>query len=448
MPGWCAVTIYRRTWRTASGRTSSAWLLERMIDGKRVRRQFPSAAEAAEAAARPTPAERHAENDYPTVAALASAYLREAKSRGLERSTREGYGRHLDLHLLPMIGSLPPESIDRAVAIRVMDTLSATLSPALARATFSTLQRLVRHAHNVGAISTNPIIGLRFLVGREKREGRRYEKARVPNKPQIAEIVSKIEWGDGRRRPHVTRVDIVAALGLYAGLRPSETRGLRVRDVVILDEVPYVRVRQRADIYNQIGPVKTPSAIRDVPIPQRVFDQIQSFVRQHDVRPDGLLLRARGGESPFDYSNFVARDWRRFLRTSSKGTAPVHSGITTLSSSQTPDSCDGDTIRPPNERITLHALRHCFASLQIEQGVVPKTLQHRMGHSTIQTTLDLYGHLWVDRARDATDAEQHAAAIDEILRRFSTGGPPSNSVAATDDARHRERRSTRCSSSD
>jgi integrase len=43
--------------------------------------------------------------------------------------------------------------------------------------------------------------------------------------------------------------------------------------------------------------------------------------------------------------------------------------------------------------IRLHDARHTHASLMLKQGVHPKVVQERLGHSTISTTLDLYSHV-------------------------------------------------------
>jgi len=43
--------------------------------------------------------------------------------------------------------------------------------------------------------------------------------------------------------------------------------------------------------------------------------------------------------------------------------------------------------------LRFHDLRHTCASLLIEQGAHPKEIQARLGHSSITTTLDRYGHL-------------------------------------------------------
>ena len=44
----------------------------------------------------------------------------------------------------------------------------------------------------------------------------------------------------------------------------------------------------------------------------------------------------------------------------------------------------------------LHALRHTCAALLIAQGAHPKAIQSHLGHRSITTTLDRYGHLFED----------------------------------------------------
>lgn len=44
-------------------------------------------------------------------------------------------------------------------------------------------------------------------------------------------------------------------------------------------------------------------------------------------------------------------------------------------------------------RLGLHTLRHTHASHMLKQGIHPKVVQERLGHSSIQVTLDLYSHV-------------------------------------------------------
>lgn len=59
--------------------------------------------------------------------------------------------------------------------------------------------------------------------------------------------------------------------------------------------------------------------------------------------------------------------------------------------------------------IRLHDARHTHASLMLKQGIHPKIVQERLGHSSIQITLDTYSHVTKDMQRQA------AEALDKIM---------------------------------
>jgi len=43
--------------------------------------------------------------------------------------------------------------------------------------------------------------------------------------------------------------------------------------------------------------------------------------------------------------------------------------------------------------IRLHDARHTHASLMLKAGIHPKVVQERLGHASIQITLDTYSHV-------------------------------------------------------
>ena len=66
-------------------------------------------------------------------------------------------------------------------------------------------------------------------------------------------------------------------------------------------------------------------------------------------------------------------------------------------------------------RIRFHDLRHTFGSLLIQSGASPAYVKEQMGHSSIQVTVDIYGHLMpganvacVDRLDADTSPQQSA----------------------------------------
>jgi integrase len=43
--------------------------------------------------------------------------------------------------------------------------------------------------------------------------------------------------------------------------------------------------------------------------------------------------------------------------------------------------------------LSLHGLRHTWATLALERGIHPRVVQERFGHSTISITLGMYSHV-------------------------------------------------------
>jgi Phage integrase family len=99
----------------------------------------------------------------------------------------------------------------------------------------------------------------------------------------------------------------------------------------------------------------------------------------------------------------------------------------------------------------IHDLRHTYASLLIQSGASLAYVRDQLGHSSIQVTVDLYGHLvpsanvgWVDgldskepEQQSATPAQQEAAEENddgsEVIENY--GGP---GVSRTRDLRFRK----------
>jgi integrase len=82
-------------------------------------------------------------------------------------------------------------------------------------------------------------------------------------------------------------------------------------------------------------------------------------------------------------------------------------------------------------QIRIHDLRHTCASLLIAQGEHPKRIQEHLGHSSIQVTIDRYGHLLPD------DSERLAEALEETYqasaRKQPQGRPRLRVVKPPDD---------------
>ena len=83
----------------------------------------------------------------------------------------------------------------------------------------------------------------------------------------------------------------------------------------------------------------------------------------------------------------------------------------------------------------LHYLRHTFASLLIEQGESLAYVKDQMGHSSIEITVDIYGHLVpggnrqaVDRLDDAIDISDQNS-LETFWKHFAPNEAPEEKQA-------------------
>ena len=178
----------------------------------------------------------------------------------------------------------------------------------------------------------------------------------------------------------------------FSGLRASELRGLRWSDVDLARGT--VHVRQRADAWGSIGQPKTHTGQRAIPIGPYVVNVLKEWRRACPKGKQDLVFPGRDG-GPLVHKTMQRAGYWPPQRLS---------GVV---------DAEGKPKYPG-----LHALRHFFASWCInrkaEGGLeLPlKTVQQRLGHSTIAMTADTYGHLFPR----GDDAEELAAAEQALLR--------------------------------
>jgi integrase len=53
--------------------------------------------------------------------------------------------------------------------------------------------------------------------------------------------------------------------------------------------------------------------------------------------------------------------------------------------------------------LSVHGLRHSYATAALGAGVAAKVVSSRLGHSSISLTLDLYSHVLPETDQDAAD---------------------------------------------
>jgi integrase len=179
-----------------------------------------------------------------------------------------------------------------------------------------------------------------------------------------------------------------------AGLRSSEVRGLRKADVDL--KAGLIHVRQRADQWGEIGPPKSAAGSRSIPIPPQLVSLLRKWMLQAPVGDKGLLFPNREGGVRL-HSNLLNREYWPMQ---------IAAGLTRPSGKRDEEGQD-----IPHAKYDFHALRHYAASAWIKQKVDLKRLTTWLGHSSVQITLDTYGHLITDEQGDAAIVAATAAEL-------------------------------------
>jgi integrase len=168
---------------------------------------------------------------------------------------------------------------------------------------------------------------------------------------------------------------------LMLGLRRSEACGLLWEHIdFVAGTLRITQSVQRADGRLQVLPTKTKRSNRTVPLPDRcryALADHHARVQRRDGQPgapacpNGYVFGTATG-TPLDPRN-LTRMFGELCRTL---------GLRT---------------------VRLHDLRHTCVSLLLAQGVHPRVVMEIVGHSAIEMTMNVYGHVNLDTQRRALD---------------------------------------------
>lgn len=78
--------------------------------------------------------------------------------------------------------------------------------------------------------------------------------------------------------------------------------------------------------------------------------------------------------------------------------------------------------------IRVHDLRHSHIALLIEKGMQPLVIAQRVGHDSVNTTMNIYGHLYPNKQKQVAD----------MLNAEATGEPESKLVDMATEMRYRK----------
>ena len=288
-----------------------------------------------------------------------AGYWLEKKKYEVRESTFANYTNLFINNILPCLGDIPCESFNNKL-----------------------LQMFAYWCHDKGGkekkgISEHYIKDSLLLVKAVIRDGQEegvfpefsFKQIKIPKTLQIEtqkQVYTEKEYKKiiNYILKNISSKSVGILLGIFTGMRIGEICALQFKDIDFDEKIIHVnKTVQR--IYNPldelepskiiITPGKTKNSIRDIPITKEIVDILQTIKKE-----DGYYILSNSSK-PIE-----PRTYRKFYNKFMK-----ESGV---------------------EPIKFHALRHTFASINIENGVDVKTISDILGHSDIDITLKTYTH--------------------------------------------------------
>lgn len=311
---------------------------------------------------------------------------------GVALRTWQDYRYHIEENIIPGLGGvtlneLKPRHVDiwmKSLRERGLGTRTVEYAQAV-------LRRALQFAVEWEIVDRNPAAA-RFRAAKRKRASQGAAKRiQFLNPEQARKFLSVVKG---------TPYEALYTLAVTTGLRPEELYGLRWKDLdlgsrrLTVNQVLSRTRRKKGEKTPRFvfGPPKTERSRRTIDFPTFVVPVLSDHQRKlHEIQAlagtrwqeNGLVFPSEVG-SPADERNVL----RRFQKVCSDNGLP---------------------------KLRVYDLRHTHASLLINEGVHPKRISERLGHSSIKLTMDTYGHLFEGSDRDSAEKMERLFGTDRVL---------------------------------
>jgi integrase len=401
-------SVRKRTWKTGD-ETRTAWTVD-FVDqtGERHRRQFSTRREAdafrIEIEAQLRAGAFRSSAQKTKVKDLAKLFLDYCKGRvergeHMTEGTYRMYRSYISVYMLADsrapelkivdnrkvrftegIGNVAlPQLTSKAVADFRDRLRSAGVSVPLTRHVLRAIVRMLEFARVENIVSINTARGVRVIGKRNEGSN----KVIPPSKELVRALLNE---APGDFRP-------MLLVAVSTGVRAGELRGLRWRHINF--DKGELRVETRIDSFGNEDDqgTKTAAGMRTIPLSEQLVVQMRDWrTRTRFSSDDDFIFPSKKGRW-ICHANMVKRRFRPlFVKLAEKHASNPHK-------------------YPEPKDCSWHSLRHFAISTWIEAGLSPKAIQTFAGHSSLQMTMDRYGHLF--------PSDDHSIAMNAISEELS-----------------------------
>lgn len=388
------VAIRKRQWVSPKGKRQTRWLVDfRDGLGRRKAKQFATKEQAREWVDKTNFKEFNG-NTPVTIAEVARGWVKKRETEGLERTTINYYRHVAENYIIPAFGHLRADQLTQAQIVDHWNHLNATKSAHTGRSFVRHIKMMLNYGVRADLIVKNVAADLRTSL---RSRTRRRNRPKIPTLQEAQALLRVIDSkpepaeNEGARARWLAKLRVRPLFRtIYeTACRPSEVRGLPWKRVHL--DAGYIEITQRADRFCKIGDCKSDAAYRKLPISPELS---QALAEWKDVCPSSTknLVFPTASGRPVG-ARWIAKAFKRIQ---------IHAGVVKplLDEDGRPMLTARGKPRVDG-KYTLYGMRHLRASLWIDERLNLKRLQTRMGHSSIQMTFDVYGHLLAEDENDS-----------------------------------------------
>jgi len=305
-------------------------------------------------------------------------------------STHEGYQQSLTHNIQPMLGTLDLQAVTREkVKSLAMAGLEKGQAPKTVQNTIRCLSSLLSHAVEDGLLAVNPAFKPgKFLPKISKRRG-----INPLSREEVATLLDTAK----ARAPRYYPIFLCAA---RTGLRMGELLALRWEDLDFNQR--FIQVSRNYTHWKLTTPKSGESRRVDMSLELTQVLKDLKLERQINAGASGTTV------PPWVFCN-------------------EHGGL--LHPHNLRDRIFYGLLKKAGLRqVRFHDLRHSYASLLLQQGESPVYVKEQLGHSSIQITVDCYGHLIPGGNKQAVDRLDTPIAQSVVEKKSATPAQPVRSA--------------------
>lgn len=267
------------------------------------------------------------------------------KKLEVKKTTFEGYKIITNEHLIPHFQDISVADINEGDVRAYLSEKSETLSSTTLRHHYSALNMILKFKNN-------------YCMIKIKRPRLSNFEAQVIN--DLAELQEFVKGFEG------VIAYLPVRIAAATGMRLSEIAGLQWRDIDFKNSIirvkrslHYVRDNQN-NLYYYIDTTKTKTSIRVISVGRKLIQELAIIKEERGNQGDNDFVCVDTNKKPVNRQNIY-------------------------------DSFKKRVVKLGYEKMRFHDLRHSHATIAIQQlKMSAKTVQRRLGHSTVNTTLNTY----------------------------------------------------------